>query len=111
MDPTFVKTFDEYLTLLAADVQAYGRDQIKSRDDMDSLAIGFESPSGWYLVRVASIRAWAEGQALKHGSGEWSMSKGPIPGTVRFSRAGTNDQIAAMVRRALENARSGVVFS
>lgn len=92
-------SFEEYLTLYAAEVAIFGRAKIKLADEPWNLRLGFEGPSGCVTVAISSVRAWAkvDGPLLRMGP---SLRRDPL----------TEAEIVRKTIAALHNAALGIVL-
>lgn len=96
MEEIRCNSFDEYLAAVREQVRRHEMSDIRSKDSVDDLRVGFESPDGWWTVNVRAIRS--------HFSSGPLVQKEAGPKYRFFSRSPSNKEIASLMKKAMAEA-------
>lgn len=100
VSPILCVTVPDYLEATRKQVALHGIDKLRARDFVDYLSwdlrVGFESPDGWWTLRVRTIRG-------HYSRGDFKPEPSLIPGVVRMSR-GSDDEVVRRFREDLREA-------
>lgn len=90
LEVTPIKTedFTQYLAALRTQVAKHGRDRVNYRPTEDLSMLGFQSPDGWWVVPVITVRASCAAEV-----GAWQYKNRKATAAGRYAKRESSEGI------------------